>query len=127
MLKRPLNPRFNAAVRAGRKITTIRENPWRIDLPVMLYNWSGAAYRSQHVDVAAVQVLGVRPVQISRTESGCMVYEYSTGGDERLAQLWECEGFDSQAEMDYWFSAKLRPGKSVTRCLMRFRLLTPEL
>lgn len=126
MLKRPLNPRFNAPVRTGRKITTIREKPWRTDLPVMLYNWSGAAYRSSHVDVAAVEVLGVRPVQIDRTESGAMVYRYSTEGDERLVKLWECEGFDSQAEMDYWFSAKLKPGQSVTKCLMRFQLLTPE-
>lgn len=63
MLKRPLNSRFTAAVRIGRKITTIRDKPWRTDLSVMLYNWSGAAYRSKQIDVAAVQVLGVRPGQ----------------------------------------------------------------
>lgn len=123
MLKRPLNPRFNVPVRTGRKITTIREKPWRTDLPVMLYNWSGAAYRSSHVDVAAVRVLGVRPVQIDRLKSGRMIFQYSTEGDERLVKLWECEGFDSPEEMDYWFSAKMKPGQSVTKCLMRFELL----
>jgi hypothetical protein len=123
MLKRPLNPRFNTPVRTGQKITTIRDNPWRTDLPVMLYNWSGKAYRSKQMDVAAVQVLGVRPVQIERLESGQMMYHYSTEGDERLVKLWQCEGFESQAEMDYWFSAKMKPGQSVTKCLMRFELL----
>jgi hypothetical protein len=123
MLKRFLNPRFNDPVLEGRKITTIRDQPWRTDLPVMLYNWSGEAYRSKQIDVAAVQVIDVRPVRIDRTKSGAMVYRYSTGGDEQLVKLWECEGFNSQEEMDEWFAAKMKPGQSVTKCLMRFRLV----
>jgi len=66
MIKRPLNSRFSDAVREGRKITTIRDNPWPVGKQIMLYNWSGAAYRSKQNDVAAVTVLATSPVTISR-------------------------------------------------------------
>ena len=88
----------------------------------MLYNWSGAAYRSPQIDVAAVTVESTSPIIINRLPSGAVLYVYSTGGDERLACLWACEGFEDGHEMDAWFSAKMKPGQSVTKHLMLFRL-----
>lgn len=119
MIKRPLNSRFSSAVLEGRKITTIRENPWPVGKPIMLYNWSGAAYRSKQVDVAAVVVLGFWPIEIARLHDGSMRYAY---GMENAKPLHENEGFDSREEMDAWFSAKMKPGQVVTKYLMRFRL-----
>jgi hypothetical protein len=46
MLKRPLNSRFNDAVLANQKITAILDKPWPIGVPIMLYNWTGAAYHN---------------------------------------------------------------------------------
>lgn len=125
MIKRPLNERFTSAVREGRKVTTIRDNPWPIGKPIMLYNWSGRPYASPQSDVAAVTVEETTPIKITRLPSGAMLYEYSTGGDERLACLWHCEGFNDGHEMDAWFSAKMKPGQTMKKHLMRFRLLEP--
>ena len=126
MIKRPLHARFTSAVREGRKITTIRDKPWTVGKPVMLYNWSGAAYRSPQNDVAAVMVDSTTPIGVTRLKSGVMIYSYSTLGDERLVHLWACEGFDHSADMDAWFSALLEPATTVTKHLMRFSLVKPE-
>lgn len=119
MIKRPLNARFSEHVKSGRKFTTIRDNPWETDRPIMLYNWSGAAYRSKQIDVASVEVLGVRPITITRTADGM---RYSVSTVEGMI-LWGAEGFESGADMDAWFESKMKVGQSVTKCLMRFRLL----
>ena len=66
MIKRPLNPRFSDAVREGRKFTTIRADLWPVGVPIMLYNWSGAAYRSKQIDVAAIIVQGFWLIEITR-------------------------------------------------------------
>jgi hypothetical protein len=126
MIKRPLNSRFSAAVREGRKITTIRDNPWPLGKPIMLYNWSGAAYRSPQINVAAVLVERTTPITISRLASGAMIYSFTTGGNERLINLWKCEGFDSWQDMDAWFAAKMKPGQQVTKHLMCFSLANKE-
>lgn len=123
MIKRPLNSRFSNAVREERKITTIRDNPWPVGTPIMLYNWSGAAYRSPQIDVAPVEVVETSPILITRDSAGemsyCMIEPLPT-------PLWECEGFDSEEDMDAWFSAKMKPGQSVEKHLMRFRLLNAD-
>ena len=119
MLKRPLNPRFTPAVLDGRKFTTIRQNPWPVGSPIMLYNWIGAAYRSKQADVAPIIVKGFCPITIAQTENGEMRYAY---GMENEKPLWETEGFESREDMDEWFRALVRPGQSVTRWLMRFSL-----
>lgn len=119
MLKRPLNSRFTPAVLDGRKFTTIRQKPWPVGDPIMLYNWSGAAYRSKQADVAPVIVKGFWPITIAQTEDGEMRYAY---GMENEKPLWETEGFESREAMDEWFRAVVRPGQSVTRWLMRFSL-----
>ncbi len=117
MIKRPLNSRFSDAVREGRKITTIRDNPWPVGKQIMLYNWSGAAYRSKQVDVAAVTVLALSPVTISRIGEDvtyAIKYEWPIG------PLWKTEGFESQDDMDSWFRSKIKPGQAIEKALMRF-------
>jgi len=118
VIKRPLNSRFSDKVRQRVKITTIRDNPWPVGKPIMLYNWSGAPYRSKHADVGEIRVLGFWPIRIERTENGMSYDPARVGG----RSLWLCEGFDSQEDMDAWFSAKMKVGQSVTKHLMRFRL-----
>jgi hypothetical protein len=117
MIKRPLNARFSDAVREGRKITTIRNKPWPVGRPIMLYNWSGAAYRSKHVDVVAVEVIEVREIRITRRDDGGMLYAY---GQPAERPIHETEGFGSRAEMDDWFRPLLKPGQTVTKILMSF-------
>ena len=123
MIKRPLNPQFSSAVLEGRKFTTIREKPWAVGVPIMLYNWSGAAYRSKQVDVAAVKVLGYWPITIAKTDAGAMRYAY---GLETKIPLWEHEGFPSPEALDEWFGAMVKPGQAITKTLMRFRLLNVQ-
>jgi hypothetical protein len=119
MIKRPLNAQFSNAVLEKRKITTIREKPWPVGVPIMLYNWSGAAYRSPQIDVGAVIVREWWPITIARTSAGDMRYVYRMDG--HLA-LHETEGFESRAAMDEWFRPLVKNGQSVTKHLMRFRL-----
>jgi hypothetical protein len=86
----------------------------------MLFNWSGAAYRSPQRDVAIVSVLGFWPIEITHHEDGEMHYAY---GMENAKTLHETEGFESRDELDDWFRAIVRPGNTVTKRLMRFRLM----
>jgi len=117
MLKRPLNPRFTQPVLDGIKTTTIRDKFWPTGVPIMLYNWSGAAYRSKQIDVAPVIVSSVSPITITHRSDGDMIYLY--GPRDRLH---ETEGFDSRVDMDEWFRQKIKPGQTVTKVLMRFHL-----
>ena len=119
MLKRPLNSRFCEAVRSGRKFTTIRDNPWPVGVPIMLYHWAGAAYRSRQNDVAAVKVRGYWPIQIHRLTDGTMRYIH---GMENTKPLYETEGFSTSEELDEWFRPLVKPGQTITKTLMRFGL-----
>lgn len=123
MIKRPINSRFSTAVLEGRKVTTIRDKAWPVGVPIMLYNWTGAPYRSKQADVAPVVVVETTPIRIGRLrgETGFMCY-HPENGIHRGRLLWECEGFFSQAEMDDWFRATLKPGQWLTKALMCFRL-----
>ena len=127
MIRRPLNTQFSVAVRSGRKVTTIRDKAWPLGRPIMLFNWSGVAYRSKQVDVAVVVVSEVCPVVISRDEDGVMRYMLLVGLEDLMrpeaGPLHESEGFASQAEMDEWFRPLLKAGTSVTKQLMRFELV----
>lgn len=120
MIKRPVDKRFTGLVREGRKTTTIREKPWPLWTPIMLYNWSGIAYRSKQSDVAAVIVSRVTPITITHHKSGEMSYEYKCHGEAR--PIWQTEGFNSGLEMDEWFRRLVKPGQSIERPLMTFRL-----
>lgn len=123
MLKRPLNPRFNEAVLTGRKTTTIRDKAWPVGVPIMLYNWSGAAYRSKQNNVAAITVALVQPIRITRNHDKSMSYQVAAGdGHTTAGGLWQSEGFDCQDDMDAWFRLLLDPGKSLHQYLMHFTL-----
>lgn len=118
MIKRSLNSRFRAAVLADKKITTIRDKAWPVGVPIMLYNWSGAAYRSKQIDVATVVVKGFWTIRITHMPDGTMAYDC---GKESGPALHESEGFASHAEMDEWFRPLLKPGQTIQKTLMLFR------
>ena len=123
MIKRPLNARFTDKAREDIKITTIREKPWPVGKPIMLYNWTGLAYRSPQIDVCAVEVLFTTPITITHLPSGQIVFDYSTCGDDRLLCLWESEGFADGYELEAWFRPLVKQGETVTKHLMRFTKL----
>jgi hypothetical protein len=119
MLKRPINSRFNQAVLDGRKFTTIREKPWPTWKEIMLYNWTGAAYRSKQVDVAAVLVESESEILITNC-NGQMVYQPDSVDG---IPIYQTEGFDTMTEMDCWFEKLVEPGQTIAKHLMRFRLV----
>lgn len=118
MIKHPLNPQFNAAVLSGRKFTTIRDKPWPVWADVMLYNWTGAPYRSKQRDVAAVIVESETEIIISNDGHTVTFYPENVDG----ISLHETEGFDSLSDLQSWFGRLVKPGEMVTKYLMRFRL-----
>lgn len=118
MIKRPLNSRFNGAVHALRKITTIREKSWPVGKPVMIYNWSGKAYHSPQSDVTAVMVLESQPITITKQADGIMTYTHAM---HLPSKLWHCEGFQSQEDMDAWFSAKMKSGQTIIKTIIKFQ------
>ena len=120
MIKRPLDPRFSAAVRDGRKFTTIREKAWPVGVPIMLYNWSGKPYRSKHVNVAVVKVSGFWRMEIAHLEGGEMRYAC---GMENAKPLHEREGFESGEAMDDWFRPLVKEGETMEKVLMRFEVI----
>lgn len=122
MIKRPLHKRFTAAVLEGRKITTIRDKAWPVGVPIMLYNWTGAAYRSKQSDVAPVIVEETTPILIGRVEgeSSLMCF-HPERSIHRGRLLWSCEGFLSQEDLEEWFRSKMKPGQWSDKHLMRFR------
>jgi hypothetical protein len=126
MIKRPLNPRFSQAVLDGRKTTTIRDSFWPCDVPIMLYNWSGAAYRSKQVNVAPVMVQCIAPIRITHKEDGDILYVWGRAALE-YPPLYETEGFASRAEMDAWFRPLIKPGQTAAKILMRFSLHNDKL
>ncbi len=98
MLKRPLNKRFSGAVREGRKTTTIRNTPWPVGVPIMLYNWSASPYRSPQHDVAAVVVAKTSPISIEHLPSGQLLYTYD--GFREGDALWWTEGFEDGRDIE---------------------------
>lgn len=124
MIKRPLNARFREPVLRDEKTTTIRDNPWPVGVPIMLYNWSGVPYRSKQIDVAPVIVKGFWTIRITHLHRGAvMVYQC---GKESGPALYKSEGFASQGEMDAWFRPLVKAGRTVTKTLMVFSLLNIE-
>lgn len=115
MIRRPLNERFADAVLEGRKITTIRDNPWPIGKPIMLFSWSGKPYRSKQVEIAPVIVERVERVWIYHNILGFVRYSHD--------KLWVTEGFKSSVDMDEWFRGVVKRGDYAVKSLMRFELL----
>lgn len=121
MTKRPLDSRFSDLVKSGSKTTTIRRKAWPVGKPVMLFNWTGKAYRTKQQDVAAVMVTDARPIKVTHREDGGMIYAYGQPG-QRL--LHETEGFPSRSAMDEWFRPLVPPGDTREMHLMSFQLAT---
>ena len=119
MIKRPLNSQFSDKAKDEIKITTIRDKAWPVGVPIMLYNWSGAAYRSKQIDVCAVEVLETQPITITHAPGG-MVFSVLYVANR---PLFGTEGFKTPADLDAWFSKVVKPGESVTKHLMRFKKL----
>lgn len=115
MIKRPLNSRFREPLLAGKKTTTIRDKAWPVGVPIMLYSWSGAAYRSKQVDLCPVIVHGFWTIRITHREDGGMLYAC---GRVNETPLHETEGFASRAEMDAWFRPLVKRGQTVEKTLM---------
>jgi hypothetical protein len=122
MIRRPLNSQFTEAVLGGRKTTTIRDKPWPVGKPIMLFNWSGAPYRSSQIDVAAVEVENVCDVFITRGKDDSLAIDTMSmtmlGGSP---PLWQTEGFVSGEAMRAWFLPLVKPGETIMKHLMRFR------
>lgn len=126
MIKRPLDPQFVQAVRDGNKTTTIRANAWPIGVPIMLYHWSGVAYRSKHANVQPIIVDWTIPFFITRDIKGELIYStyVSVGADHDT--LWKTEGFVNRDAMDDWFRPLVKPGETITQHLMKFSPYTDE-
>ena len=85
----------------------------------MLYNWSGAAYRSKQVDVAAIEVEEVLEIVVTHDRDGGIVFSRDKIDGIPIHQT---EGFDDAGQMREWFSKAVPKGKTVELSLMRFRL-----
>jgi hypothetical protein len=118
MIKRPLNARFSELVLAGHKTTTIRDKPWPVGVPIMLYNWTGKPYQSKQADVCPIVVKGFWTIRITHKPYGGIVYEC---GRETREPLFVDEGFPGQDEMDDWFRPLVKTGKTITKTLMLFK------
>lgn len=122
MIKRPLDPRFGEAVLAGRKTTTIRPTAWPCNVPILLFHWSGAPYRSKHIDLAPVIVSEVLPITISHREDGRVTFSPNRIGGR---PLYETEGHATRSDLDAWFRKVVKRGGKSSRFLMRFSLADP--
>jgi hypothetical protein len=120
VIKRPLNSRFSGKVLDGTKFTTIRENPWPLWTPIMLYNWRAQAYRSPQDNVCPVIVESETEILISNTDGTMTYLPDSVDG----IPLYQTEGFNSMEELDDWFRPLVKPGQTVTKHLMRFKKLS---
>lgn len=123
MIKRPISARFRDAVLAEQKTTTIRDTPWPVGVPIMLYSWAGEPYRSKQDDLAAIEVIGWWAIRIAHRADGVMVYDC---GKESGPALHVSEGFASQEDMDAWFRAVVKPGTAVAKTLMLFRRIEAQ-
>jgi hypothetical protein len=107
-------------VLADKKTTTIRDKAWPIGVPIMLFEWSGRAYRSKQIDVSPVIALDCWKIYITHKEDGGMIY---ASGRVTTDLIHETEGFVSRADMDEWFRPLVKPGKTIKQTLMLFRRL----
>lgn len=122
MHKRPVNSQFNAAIQSDIKVTTIRNKPWPIGVPIMLYNWSGKAYRSKQIDLCPIVVDSASPIDITHHEDGSLSYRYNLFSANQRP-IHQTEGFPSQEAMDTWFRPLVKPSTTQTAHLMRFHRL----
>lgn len=90
----------------------------------MLYNWSGAAYRSPQIDVAAIEVEEVLEMVVTHDREGGIIFcRDNIDG----IPIHKTEGFANAGEMQRWFAKVVPIGKTVELSLMRFRLLNTDI
>jgi hypothetical protein len=126
MIRRPLNARFREAVLTGVKTTTIRPKPWPVGVPIMLYSWSGAPYRSKQDDVAVVIAQSAKPITMHRRGIELLIEVNGELMDTSYAGLICSEGFHDHAEFMEWFLPKLKRGESRKFALMTFAIRKVE-
>jgi hypothetical protein len=126
MIKRPLAEQFHQKVLDGIKVSTIRPNPWPVNVPIQLFRWEGLPYRSKHVNGPAVIARSADPITIASDAAGAISY-YLAGDDLRhaITDLYVIEGFDSQEKMDAWFRRLVKPGQTIQSYQMLFSLIEP--
>lgn len=117
MRKRSLNARFAEPVESDIKITTIRDKAWPVGVPIMLFSWSGKAYRSPQIDICPIVVESVQPIEITHCGDYFMYSILNIEG----RMLWSAEGFATPYEMDDWFRKIVKPGEMVSKFIHRFR------
>jgi hypothetical protein len=89
----------------------------------MLYNWSGAAYRSKQVDVAAIEVEEVLEIVVTHDRDGGIVFSRDKIDG---VPIHKTEGFADAGQMQEWFAKAVPKGSTADLSLMRFRLANAE-
>ena len=123
MIRRPFMSRFRQPILDEVKFTTIRKKPWPIGVPIMAYEWSGLPYRSPQIEIAPVIVSETTLIRIGVSDDAKLIFFHPARNIHVGFHLWQSEGFFSQEEMDDWFRAKIKPGQTIERHLMRFSLI----
>jgi hypothetical protein len=126
MIKRPLAEQFHQKVLDGIKVSTIRPNPWPVNVPIQLFRWEGLPYRSKHINGPAVIARSANRIMIASDAAGVISY-HLTDYDlcRAITDLYVIEGFDSQEKMDDWFRRLVKPGQTIQSYQMLFSLIEP--
>jgi hypothetical protein len=126
MIKRPLAEQFHQKVLDGIKVSTIRPNPWPVNVPIQLFRWEGLPYRSKHVNGPAVIARSANRIMIASDAAGVISY-HLTDYDlcAAIKDLYVIEGFDSQEKMDDWFRRLVKRGQTIQSYQMLFSLIEP--
>lgn len=118
MIRRSFNIRFRETILKEIKTTTIRNNPWPIGKPIMAFNWVAVPYKSKQADISPIIVTETASIHIQNTGDR-MIYRPCP---LFVTRLWYSEGFLMPSEMDEWFSNLVKPGRTITMHIMRFRI-----
>ncbi len=123
MIRRPLHHQFAPAVLHGIKDHTIREKPWPLQTPTMLYSWTGKPYNSPQREICAIIVQQIIPVTIHRlsvSDRILVVPDDSTQTEPE--DLWKREGFPTEDAFQHYFRQLIKPGREIERHLHHFTL-----
>jgi hypothetical protein len=123
MIKRRINKQFAAALKRGGKTTTIRNEPWPVGVPIMLYAWSSKGDRSRR-DLVKVMVTEVCSIAICRGLNDEITL--FVPNDPPDPPLFKGEGYQSHITLCDWFKKRIGRGSSSQMYLIRFRLLDKE-
>jgi hypothetical protein len=126
MIKRPLAEQFHQKVLDGIKVSTIRPNPWPVNVPIQLFRWEGLPYRSKHVNGPAVIARSADRIMIASDAAGVISYHLTDHNlCSSIENLYMIEGFESQEKMDDWFRRLVKRGQTIEQYQMLFSLINP--